>query len=284
MRPDALAAAIAEDRAAGRDPFFVCATAGTTSTMAFDPVPAIAEICRAEGVWLHVDAAMSGIARALPGASAGSTRDSSAADSYCTNPHKWMGVNFDCDLLWVADRAALHRRALDPPRVPAHRGERDRRGDRLPRLADPPRTPVPGAEAVVRAALRRARGDPSHDPQPRHLGPGARRLGRRGRPLRDRRPPPAQLGVRGPSGWERGHRRPRRGGQRQWRRALHPLGGGRALHPALLRRRSFDRAPPRRGGLAVASVAAPADPGRAALRSSITASPLHGSASRPTSS
>jgi aromatic-L-amino-acid decarboxylase len=29
------------------------------------------------------------------------------ADSYCTNPHKWMGVVFDCDLFWTADRAAL---------------------------------------------------------------------------------------------------------------------------------------------------------------------------------
>jgi aromatic-L-amino-acid decarboxylase len=106
MRPDALAAAMAEDRAAGRTPFFVCATAGTTSTLAFDPVPAIGEICRAEGAWLHVDAAMSGIAALCPElrwVDAGLE----AADSYCTNPHKWMGVNFDCDLFWVADRAAL---------------------------------------------------------------------------------------------------------------------------------------------------------------------------------
>jgi aromatic-L-amino-acid/L-tryptophan decarboxylase len=106
MRPDALAAAITANRAAGRKPFFVCATVGTTSTMAFDPVPAIAEICREEGVWLHVDAAMSGIAALCPElrwVNAGVD----GADSYCTNPHKWMGVNFDCDLLWVADRSAL---------------------------------------------------------------------------------------------------------------------------------------------------------------------------------
>jgi aromatic-L-amino-acid decarboxylase len=106
MRPDSLAHAIDEDRAAGRRPFFVCATVGSTSTMAFDPVEPVAEICRHEGVWLHVDAAMSGIAALCPelrwiNAGVG------AADSYCTNPHKWMGVNFDCDLLWVAERAAL---------------------------------------------------------------------------------------------------------------------------------------------------------------------------------
>ncbi|HEX6786760.1 MAG TPA: pyridoxal-dependent decarboxylase [Acidimicrobiales bacterium] len=106
MRPDALEAAIAEDRAAGRRPFFVCATAGTTSTTAFDPVPALAAICRREGIWLHVDAAHAGIAALCPElrwVNAGLDQ----ADSYCTNPHKWMGVNFDCDLFWVADRAAL---------------------------------------------------------------------------------------------------------------------------------------------------------------------------------
>ncbi len=106
MRPEALQAAISEDRAAGRLPFFVCATVGTTSTNAFDPVPAIAEICANEAVWLHVDGAMSGIAALCPELRWVNT-GLEGADSYCTNPHKWMGVTFDCDLLWVADRAAL---------------------------------------------------------------------------------------------------------------------------------------------------------------------------------
>ena len=106
MRPDALAAAVAADRAAGRRPFLVVASVGTTSSMAVDPVPAIAAVCRAEGLWLHVDAAMAGIAALCPehrwlldGLDRG--------DSFCTNPHKWMGVNFDCDLFWVAERADL---------------------------------------------------------------------------------------------------------------------------------------------------------------------------------
>lgn len=106
MRPDALADAIARDRADGLVPFVVIATAGSTSSLAFDPVPAIGEICQREQVWLHVDAAMAGIAALAPAhrfVNAGLER----ADSYCTNPHKWMGVNFDCDLFWVADRAAL---------------------------------------------------------------------------------------------------------------------------------------------------------------------------------
>lgn len=108
MRPDALATAIATDRAAGLTPCVVVATAGTTSSLAFDPVPAIAEICEREGVWLHVDGAMAGIAALRPElrwVNAGLDR----ADSYVTNPHKWMGVNFDCTHFWVADRGDLVR-------------------------------------------------------------------------------------------------------------------------------------------------------------------------------
>lgn len=106
MRPEALAAAIAADRAAGFVPCFVCTTHGTTSSMAFDPTEAVADICAANDVWLHVDGAMSGIAALVPEqrwVNAGIER----ADSYATNPHKWMGVNFDCTLFWTADRAAL---------------------------------------------------------------------------------------------------------------------------------------------------------------------------------
>ncbi len=108
MRPEALAQAIAADRAAGRTPFFVCATVGTTASTAMDPVPAIAEICRRERVWLHVDAALAGSAAVCP-----ELRHIHAglehADSYCFNPHKWLLTNFDCGCLYVADREALIR-------------------------------------------------------------------------------------------------------------------------------------------------------------------------------
>jgi aromatic-L-amino-acid decarboxylase len=108
MRPEVLARQIAEDREAGLVPCFVCATVGTTSSNAIDPLPAIARICREENVWLHVDAAMSGTAAICP-----EFRHILAgvegADSFCTNPHKWMFTNFDCDCFWVADRAALIR-------------------------------------------------------------------------------------------------------------------------------------------------------------------------------
>ncbi len=106
MRADALADMIAADRAAGMVPFFVCSSHGTTSSMAFDPTAALAPICAEVGAWLHVDAAMSGIAALVPEhrwVNAGVDR----ADSYCTNPHKWMGVNFDCDLYLTSDRVSL---------------------------------------------------------------------------------------------------------------------------------------------------------------------------------
>ena len=106
MRPDALANAIAADRAGGHLPFFVCATAGTTSSTAMDPVRAIGEICAREGLWLHVDGAHSGSAALAP--ELRWVNDGlELADSYCFNPHKWMLTNFDCDCMYVAERAAL---------------------------------------------------------------------------------------------------------------------------------------------------------------------------------
>lgn len=108
MQPEALAQAIAADRAAGHTPFFVCATVGTTASTAIDPVPAIAEICRREKVWLHVDAAHAGSAAVCPELRA-MHAGVEHADSYCFNPHKWLLTNFDCDCFYVADRAELVR-------------------------------------------------------------------------------------------------------------------------------------------------------------------------------
>ncbi len=108
MRPEALAHAISEDRRAGKVPCFVCATVGTTSSNAIDPVPAIGRICQDEGIWLHVDAAMSGAAALCP-EFRWIQEGLDLADSYCFNPHKWMFTNFDCDAFWVADRTALIR-------------------------------------------------------------------------------------------------------------------------------------------------------------------------------
>src|SRR5262245_53519461 len=66
MRPDALARQIANDRRAGLIPCFVCATVGTTSSNAIDPLPQIGAICREHNIWLHVDGAMSGTAALCP--------------------------------------------------------------------------------------------------------------------------------------------------------------------------------------------------------------------------
>lgn len=106
MRIDDLEQMIADDLAAGLVPFWVCATRGTTSSTAFDPVTDIARVAHAAGLWVHVDGAMSGIAALAP-EHRWVNDGLDVADSYCTNPHKWMGINFDCDLFWTADRAAL---------------------------------------------------------------------------------------------------------------------------------------------------------------------------------
>lgn len=106
VRPEALAAAMAADRAAGLVPCFVVANVGTTSSTAIDPVRALAEVCRTEGAWLHVDAAHAGSALVLPELR-WMVDGLELADSFCMNPHKWLLVNFDCDCFWVADRSAL---------------------------------------------------------------------------------------------------------------------------------------------------------------------------------
>ncbi|MGB8914143.1 MAG: pyridoxal-dependent decarboxylase [Candidatus Sulfotelmatobacter sp.] len=106
MRPAALARQVEADKRAGLVPCFVCATAGTTSSNAMDPIPEIARVAQHHNLWLHVDAAMSGTAALCP-----EFRDLQngveLADSYNFNPHKWMFTNFDCNCFWVADRKAL---------------------------------------------------------------------------------------------------------------------------------------------------------------------------------
>ena len=106
LRPEVLIGLVHADRDAGRTPFFIQANIGTTSSMAVDPVREMGEIARAEGLWLHVDAAMAGSAAVVP--ELRWTHDGvELADSYCFNPHKHLLVNFDCDAFWVRDRAAL---------------------------------------------------------------------------------------------------------------------------------------------------------------------------------
>lgn len=106
MRPDLLEEAIVADLDQGRMPALCVATVGTTSTGAVDPLRPIGEICRRYGLWLHVDAAYSGVAALLP--EMRWIHDGlELADSYCTNPHKWMLTNFDCSAFYVRDRERL---------------------------------------------------------------------------------------------------------------------------------------------------------------------------------
>jgi aromatic-L-amino-acid decarboxylase len=98
LDPRALEAAIAEDRVEGWVPCAVVSTVGTTSSTAIDPVAAVGEICRQEGLWHHVDAAYAGVVALIP-----ERRDAFAgwelADSIVVNPHKWLFTPLDCSLL-----------------------------------------------------------------------------------------------------------------------------------------------------------------------------------------
>jgi aromatic-L-amino-acid decarboxylase len=99
MDADALAVAIAADRAAGRRPVAIVATVGTTSSTSIDPVAAIADIAEREGIWLHVDSAYAGVTALLPvrrAPFAGWER----ADSIVVNPHKWLFTPLDASLLF----------------------------------------------------------------------------------------------------------------------------------------------------------------------------------------
>src|SRR4029078_7569853 len=109
MKPDALAAAVADDRARDNLPLACVAPVGTTSTSSIDPVPAIADMCRRESIWLHVDGAYGGVWAIVPehrylldGVDAG-------ADSLVLNPHKWLFTPFDCSVFYVKRPEILKR-------------------------------------------------------------------------------------------------------------------------------------------------------------------------------
>ena len=98
LRPDALEAAIADDRAAGRLPIAIVATVGTTSSTSVDPVAAVAAIAGREKLWLHVDAAYAGVVALLP-ERRGPFVGWELADSIVVNPHKWLFTPLDASLL-----------------------------------------------------------------------------------------------------------------------------------------------------------------------------------------
>jgi aromatic-L-amino-acid/L-tryptophan decarboxylase len=123
MRPERLASAIAEDRAAGFLPIAVVATVGSTSTTSVDPVAAIADICARERLWLHVDAAYAGVAAMVPGYEwilDGADR----ADSLVTNPHKWLFTPFDLSVLYCRRMDVLRQAfSLTPEYLKTREGD-----------------------------------------------------------------------------------------------------------------------------------------------------------------
>jgi aromatic-L-amino-acid decarboxylase len=110
MDPQALSTAVETDRRAGAIPLAVVATVGTTSTTAIDPVPAIADVCQREKMWLHVDASYGGVAAILPEMRQ-VLEGCYHADSLVVNPHKWLFTPMDCSVLY-ASRPDLLKRAF----------------------------------------------------------------------------------------------------------------------------------------------------------------------------
>jgi aromatic-L-amino-acid/L-tryptophan decarboxylase len=110
MDARALESAIGKDVREGLLPFAVVATVGTTSTTSVDPIPRIADVCARYGLWLHVDGAYAGSAAILPELRyilEGCER----ADSFVTNPHKWLLTPMDFSAFYCR-RPDMLRRAF----------------------------------------------------------------------------------------------------------------------------------------------------------------------------
>jgi glutamate/tyrosine decarboxylase-like PLP-dependent enzyme len=115
MDLDALRTRLAEDRAAGFRPMLVVGTAGSVMTGVVDPLPELAELCRAEGIWLHVDGAYGAFAAASPEAPE-SLRGLALADSVAVDPHKWLYAPLEAGCALVRRPDALREAfAYHPP-------------------------------------------------------------------------------------------------------------------------------------------------------------------------
>jgi aromatic-L-amino-acid decarboxylase len=110
--PQAFEKAVREDRSRGRKPFLVVVNVGTTNTGAVDPLPAILDIARTHGLWVHADAAYGGFFRLAPEGEA-LLRGIEDCDSLTLDPHKGLFLPYGLGALLVRDGGALAR---------AHRG------------------------------------------------------------------------------------------------------------------------------------------------------------------
>ncbi len=103
---EALRAAIAEDRVAGKQPFCVIASAGTVNTGAIDPLNTLADVCEQEQLWLHVDGAY-GAVGVLDKRLAERYRGMERAKSLALDPHKWLSIPYECGCAIVRDATNL---------------------------------------------------------------------------------------------------------------------------------------------------------------------------------
>lgn len=108
MDVEALKGLIADDILAGKKPAGIIATVGTTSTGSVDPVRAIAETANQHDIFLHVDSAWAGSAMICP-EHRYMIDGLELADSFVSNPHKWLMTNFDCSVYYVKDAESLKR-------------------------------------------------------------------------------------------------------------------------------------------------------------------------------
>lgn len=108
LETEALPIALEADRERGFRPFLVCATAGTTNTGAIDPLMKMADLCKQEGLWLHVDGAYGGMF-VLTDEGRGKLEGIGHADSVTLDPHKGLFLPYGCGALVVRDGATLYR-------------------------------------------------------------------------------------------------------------------------------------------------------------------------------
>src|SRR5256712_5097217 len=123
MSVPALRDAVTADRAAGRVPACVAASAGTVSTGAVDPLDALADICAEHGLWFHVDGAYGGLGLLRPPPAARYT-GLGRADSLALDPHQWLSVPIECGAVVVRDGVVLREAfSLVPPYLRAEEGK-----------------------------------------------------------------------------------------------------------------------------------------------------------------
>lgn len=108
MDPSALESLIQKAKEEGKTPFYVNVTAGTTVLGSYDPIRSISKICRADDLWLHIDASWGGPAIFSPELAKGRLDGSHLADSIAINPHKMMGVPVTCSFLLGTDLRQFH--------------------------------------------------------------------------------------------------------------------------------------------------------------------------------